>query len=47
MEYTGEDWVFKYPVDDTTYLASDEPKFVWESCASTYSFGFLGTSSCA
>lgn len=37
MEYTGNNWVTKYP------NGSDEPKFVWDSVES-YTYKLLGTS---
>jgi len=36
MEYTGNDWIIKYPQGD------DSPKFVWDSVES-YTYRELGT----
>ena len=41
MEYTGSDWVIKYPLDTTTGLGSDAPKFIWDSVAG-YTYYMLG-----
>ena len=35
-------WVFKFPVDSTTGIATDAPKFVWND-VETYSYRELGT----
>lgn len=42
MDYTGNNWIIKYPVDTVTNLASDAPKFIWDSVA-TYTYRVLGT----
>ena len=42
MEYAGVDWAGKYPVDSTTGLGSDAPKFIWDN-ADTYAYRLLGT----
>jgi len=42
MEYTGDNWVIKYPVDTTTDKATDAPKFVWNDVASL-TYRELGT----
>lgn len=42
MEYTGSNWIIKYPVDPVTGLGSDAPKFAWSS-VSSYTFNILGT----
>lgn len=41
MEYTGANWIVKYPVDTDTGLGSDAPKFVWDNVAS-YTYNILG-----
>jgi len=41
MEYTGSNWIIKYPVDTDTGLGSDAPKFIWDSVA-TYDYAILG-----
>jgi hypothetical protein len=46
MEYTGENWVIKYPVDPSTGLGSDAPKFSWGvdgADAALYDYNILGT----
>jgi len=42
IEYDGSDWIIKYPVDTSTNLASDAPKFIWDS-VETYTYRILGT----
>ena len=42
MWKTGSNWVIMYPIDSTTGLASDQPKFVWDDVL-TYTYGVLGT----
>jgi len=41
MEYQGSDWIIKWPVDSSTGLASDAPKFVWDDVES-YDYSILG-----
>ncbi len=42
MWKTGDNWIILYPVDTTTGLASDQPKFVWDDVES-YTYRVLGT----
>ena len=35
MEYTGDNWVIKYPVDPSTGLGTDAPKFIWGANGAT------------
>jgi len=47
MEYTAgsgteKNWVMYFPVDATTGVASDQPKFVWDD-VETYTYRELGT----
>lgn len=42
MEYTGDNWIIKFPKDPVTSLGTDAPKFVWSS-VSSYTFNVLGT----
>jgi hypothetical protein len=42
MEYTGSNWVIKYPVDTDTGVASAAPKFIWDDVES-YTYSILGT----
>ncbi len=42
MEYTGDNWVLKYPEDPITGLGTDAPKFIWDDVL-TYTFRILGT----
>ena len=41
MEYTGSNWILKYPIDPDTGKGSDAPKFVWNDVA-TYIYNILG-----
>jgi len=46
MEYTGSNWVIKFPVDPDTGKATDAPKFIWGTTGATaaaYTFNILGT----
>ena len=42
MEYTGANWIIKYPVDSTTGVGSDAPKFIADNWNS-YTYNILGT----
>lgn len=42
IEYTGQNWITKYPVDATSDKATDAPKFVWDNYASL-TYRILGT----
>lgn len=42
MEFTGSNWIILFPVDSTTGLASDAPKFVLDNYAS-FTYRVLGT----
>jgi hypothetical protein len=41
MESSGDDWIIKYPVDVTTGLGSDAPKFIWDNVGN-YTYHILG-----
>lgn len=41
MEYTGENWIMKFPLDVTTGKGSDAPKFSWDS-VETHTYYMLG-----
>jgi hypothetical protein len=41
MEYTGKNWIIKWPVDPATGLGSDAPKFIWDD-VDTYDYNILG-----
>jgi hypothetical protein len=41
IEYTGDNWITKYPIDATSGKASSNPKFIWSN-VTTYSYGILG-----
>ena len=46
IEHTSNNWVIKYPVDTTTGLGSDAPKFIWGVDGSEvegYTYNVLGT----
>jgi hypothetical protein len=48
MEYTVKNWVIKYPIDISTGLGSDAPKFKWGVDgvdARAYSYAVLGCTS--
>jgi hypothetical protein len=42
LNYTGDNWIMYFPVDNDTGKASDEPKFVWDDVES-YIYRELGT----
>lgn len=42
MEYTGSNWIIKYPVDPVTGLGTDAPKFKWDDVA-ILTYRILGT----
>lgn len=45
MEYTGENWIIKYPVDPGSGLGTDAPKFAWGADGATaagYTYNLLG-----
>ena len=42
MEYTGDNWIIKYPVDSITSLGTDAPKFKWSEVL-TLTYAILGT----
>jgi len=42
LNYTGDNWIMLFPVDSTTGLASDAPKFVWDDVEG-YDYRELGT----
>jgi len=42
MWYAGANWIILWPVDTTTGVASDQPKFIWDD-VETYQYGVLGT----
>ena len=46
MEYSGDNWLIKFPVDSSTGKASDAPQFIWGSdgtAAQAYTYRELGT----
>ena len=46
MEFSGNNWTMKYPVDTTTGKASDAPKFTWGAFGANvtaYTYRELGT----
>jgi hypothetical protein len=41
MEYTGNNWIIKWPRDPVTLLGTDAPKFIWDN-VETYTYQLLG-----
>jgi hypothetical protein len=42
MDYTGSNWIIKWPVDPVSGLGTDAPKFIWDNVG-TLTYRILGT----